>query len=202
MPSSASISPIGALPSSVSVHGIDYPIRTSFRIGLQFEELMADHDVPDGTKLALALNLYYTDTPPDTEAAIERMLWFHRCGQREVEGDGSQRLYSFTHDFPLLFSGFLAAYGIDLYDDSLSLHWWRFRAMMTALPKESEFVRAIGYRAQKPHNGMSAEERRHLSKMKRLYALPIEEVPALSEADIIRAKFGDEAAERWLASTR
>ena len=193
----------GKLPTSVEVQGVAYPVRTSFRIGVQFEELMADASVPEETKLALALNLYYPTTPPDIEGAVERILWFHRCGKPAVEEKPGPRLYSFEHDFPMLYAAFLAHYKINLYDPDLDLHWWAFRSMMGELPHESEFSRAVSIRAQKPSKDMTPEQRRDLAKMKRFYALPVsDEQKPISQLDLIREKFGEEAAQRWLASTR
>ena len=161
-----------ALPTTVTVGGGAFPIRSDFRAGIAFEQTVTDDTIPDGTRVVLALDCWYPDGWPkcDMHDLIAATMDFYRCGKPEPKGTG-RRLYDFSHDYDMIYSAFLAAYGIDLFDVEY-LHWWRFRAMLSDLPEGSQFVRAVGYRGAKPVKGMSDEQKKHLREMKRLYALP------------------------------
>ena len=162
----------GALPDTVTVSGAEVPIRSDFRVGVMFEELVGDEDATDVQKVALALDLWYPEPPADVAGAVDALLLFYRCGKPETDEGGGDALYSYSHDWDAIFSGFLAAYGIDLLDHDTDLHWWKFRSMLAALPKESHFMEIIGFRATDVQKDMTDEYKRYLRKMKRIYALP------------------------------
>lgn len=168
-----------ALPTEVALGGRAFPIRHDFRDGVRFETLMFDERLPDEAKLPAALRIWYETMPPAAmlSEAIDAMLDFYRCGKvptPDVGGDTAP-LYSYVHDYDLIYAAFLQSYGIDLLDPETRLHWWRFRAMLAALPADCQLMRVIGYRAAKPYDGMSKEQRHHMAKMKRLFAIPRED---------------------------
>ena len=170
---------IDPAPESVAIAGNPTAIRTDFRIGIQFEVLMSDRAVPDNDKLWLALNLYYPKIPNDTTAAVEQFLWFYQCGKdarRAKAGQNnppgkSARIYDYEYDDGHIFSAFLGEYGIDL-EAIEHLHWWKFKALFSALRHDNPFCRIMQYRAQDLAQ-LKGEERKHYAKMQRLYALPI-----------------------------
>lgn len=151
---------------------------------------MHDATIPEATKVMLALDLWFEDRPRgvDLGEVIDAMLDFYRCGKPEGVSDGdTRRLFDYAHDYDLIFAAFLGAYGIDLLDPDVRLHWWRFRAMLAALPEDCQFMRVVGYRAAKITPDTPKEQRQFLQKMKRLHALPEDEASApvrlVSEAD-------------------
>lgn len=162
----------GALPVTVEVSGSAFPIAHDFRDGILFERLIHDRKVPDGTKLTLALGIWYGDNVPrDVKGAIDAMLWFHRCGKQPVEVEGAKQSFSFAQDWDSIFAGFLSVYGIDLLDEDTHLHWWKFRSMLQALPETTQFMQILGYRNAKITSGMSDDQKAHIRKMQRIYAL-------------------------------
>ena len=167
-----------ALPSEVEVGGACVPINSDFRVGIRFEELMYDRRFSETAKIALALRLWFDEAPADVSGAIEAMLSFYRCGLPEMPdvGGSSAQLYSYRYDYGLIYAAFMQVYRLDLFDVEY-LHWWRFRAMLAALPDDTQFMRVLGFRAAKVSSDMPKEQRAHLRKMKRLYALPESEAP-------------------------
>lgn len=187
LPSSA-VNPLsGRLPTTVTVGGREYAINTSHRTGIAFEELVQRH-IADATKIALALELYYPECPPDIPEAIRQMLWFYRLGKDERELS-SQRVYDYGYDFDNIYASFQQAYHVDLFD--ADLHWWRFRAMLLGLPEDTPFMKAVGYRQMRIPQGMPREQREFYAKMKRLHALPGTDTPKMTIEEVRRAKFGD-----------
>lgn len=156
------------LPETVAIGGADWPINWDYRVGIQFEQA-----VLAGCRDPMALlRLYYPKVPQDLNAAVERMLWFYRCGDGEAEAPGegkpAKRTYDFDRDAEAVYTSFLQAYGIDL--TRAELHWWKFRRLLAGLPVESAFMQRIYYRTADTR-GMGREQRRQVEKMRALYAL-------------------------------
>lgn len=174
------------LPETVDIDGIEYRINSDFRISILFELLMQDDEVGKRQKLIQGLKLYYPEIPQNMTEAVEKMIWFYRCGKEtESGGHGSgsgraKQIYSFEHDDDYIYAAFLEQYGIDLQDVE-ELHWWKFRALFRGLSEDTEFVKIMGYRSVKITSKMSKEQREFYKKMQSIHALPITD--AEREAD-------------------
>jgi hypothetical protein len=164
---------LSALPVTVTLGGERFPIRHDFRDGIRFEAMVDSDKVPEQAKVSLALDIWYPTRPPRrlAQEAIDAMLDFYRCGKDATESASEGQLYSFEHDWDAIFAAFLSAYRINLLDTETTLHWWEFRSMLTALPEDSQFMRIIEIRSMKPSD-VAPEQRAHLARMKRMFALP------------------------------
>jgi len=164
----------------VNIGGVEFPIRHDFRDGIRFESLIYDCRVPEGALLPLALTIWFEAEPDaDKGEVIAAMLDFYRCGKPVPPESGEdQRLFSYDHDYDLIYAGFLTSYNIDVLDPETKLHWWKFRAMLAALPESSQLMRVISYRAAKVESWMSRAQKASIRKMRRLHALPGAEGPA------------------------
>ncbi len=166
---------VDLLPRSIEIDTLKYPINTDFRVSILFEELMQDKDVPMEEKFDLAINLYYKHKPHDKAQAVDRLLWFYRCGKELEQKSSSSKadhkaIYSYEHDDEYIYSAFLEQYGIDLQDVE-NLHWWKFKAMFKSL-KDCKIVEIMGYRAVKIDSKLPKSQKDFYSRMKRLYKLP------------------------------
>ena len=169
---------IDLLPTTVEVDGVEYDISSNFRDSILFEILMQDTNISERDKLVLGLQYYYRDNIPENiKEAVEKMLWFYRCGKEEVEakGVGSEedvsQVYSYEHDDDYIYAAFLDQYGIDLQDVE-DLHWWKFKAMFKSLKEDNKISKIMGYRAMKIDNDMSDSEKKFYREMKQIYSLP------------------------------
>lgn len=166
------------LPETVDIDGIEYRINSDFRISILFELLMQDDELGKRQKLVQGLQLYYPEIPHNVTMAVDKMIWFYRCGKETGSGghgSGSGRakqIYSFEHDDDYIYAAFLEQYGIDLQDIK-ELHWWKFRALFRGLSEDTEFVKIMGYRSVKITSKMSKEQREFYKKMQSIHALPI-----------------------------
>ena len=156
------------VPEHVEIGGVQYRINTDFRAGIRFEQAIIAEAVSEDTLLA-----YYPEAvPPDVEAAIDRILWFYRCGDSAASGGGqrgvARREYDFEQDSDALYASFMTTYDIDL--SVADLHWWVFRKLMWGLPSETPFMQRIHYRTADVSD-MSKHEKKRYQKMKTLYAL-------------------------------
>lgn len=166
------------LPETVDIDGIEYRINSDFRISILFELLMQDDELGKRQKLVQGLQLYYPEIPHNVTMAVDKMIWFYRCGKETGNGghgSGSGRakqIYSFEYDDDYIYAAFLEQYGIDLQDIE-ELHWWKFRALFRGLSEDTEFVKIMGYRSVKITSEMSKGQREFYKKMQSIHALPI-----------------------------
>lgn len=186
---------IDEVPEYVEIDGIEYKINTDFRIGIMFELLIQDNTLTDMEKVEIALNLYYPEIPHDPIQALEKILWFYRCGkeydaespQEGTEGTTQQQaIYSFEHDAEYIYAAFLNQYGIDLQDIE-HLHWWKFRALFKGLKEDNLIVKIMGYRAIKIDDNMTDSEKKFYRRMKKIYALPDNRTQEEKERDFTNA---------------
>ena len=186
---------IDEVPEYVEIDGVEYKINTDFRIGIMFELLIQDNTFADMEKVEIALNLYYPEIPHDPIQALEKILWFYRCGkeydaespQEGTEGTTQQQaIYSFEHDAEYIYAAFLDQYGIDLQDIE-HLHWWKFRALFKGLKEDNLIVKIMGYRAIKIDDSMTDSEKKFYRRMKKIYALPDNRTQEEKERDFINA---------------
>lgn len=170
---------IDSLPQSIVSGGREYSIRADFRISVMFESMMEDSEVRNEDKLGLALGMYYPEIPQDIEDAVDKMLWFYKCGKEANSYEkklserqaAKDRIYSFDYDDDYIFAAFLHQYRIDLNRVKF-LHWWKFRAMFKSLTEDNEFVKIMGYRSIDISNDMSKSQKDFYRKMKRIHQIP------------------------------
>ena len=169
---------IDLVPETVTIDNKEYEINSDFRTSILFELLMQDKSIKDNDKIYLALELYYPNIPDDINLAIEKMLWFYRCG-KDIElskgkgkGKSDIQIYSFEHDDDYIYAAFMDQYRIDLQDIEY-LHWWKFKAMFKSLREDNEIVKIMGYRSIDLSKVKDKEEKSYYRKMKELHKIPV-----------------------------
>jgi hypothetical protein len=89
--------------------------------------------------------------------------------------DTKQRApYDIRYDGDYIYSSFLQAYGIDLFDVQGELHWRKFNALLSGLPEGTKFMEVVKIRKWKPQKGDSAEYKEEMRRLQKDYALPNE----------------------------
>lgn len=173
---------IDLLPETVDIGGEVYLINTDFRTSILFEMMMQDPDLLETEKVRKAIALYYSCEPDDIAEAVDKLLWFYTCGREEKTGkpewaeeeepEEQKQIYSFEHDAPYIYAGFLEQYGIDLQEVE-DLHWWKFRAMFNSLNEDCKISKIMEYRGIQITNDMTKSQKKFYRRMKQVYALPI-----------------------------
>ena len=119
------------LPSSLTVGGRVYAIRTGWRAVMDIFAAMNDQDLEDmGKQIALLTILYPEhDSIPaeDIPEAIARACEFLDCGQRP-DSEHRPRLIDWEQDAALIMPAVNAVAGKDVRCDP-NLHWWTFFGM-------------------------------------------------------------------------
>lgn len=168
---------IDLLPKEVTIDNKEYKINSDFRTSILFELLMQDSSIGEEDKILMALQLYYPQIPENINEAIDKMLWFYKCGKENASSKGSGKgksvtqIYSFEYDDDYIYAAFMDQYGIDLQDIDY-LHWWKFKAMFKSLKEDNEIVKIMGYRSIDISKIKDKEQKAYYKKMKDLYKIP------------------------------
>lgn len=189
---------IDLVPTTVEIEGVEYEINSDFRTSILFELMMQDSTIGEKEKILMALELYYPEIPKNINEAIDKILWFYRCGKNitSQKGTGKDReatqIYSFEYDDDYIYSAFLDQYGVDLQDIEY-LHWWEFKAMFKSLKEDNMIVKIMGYRNIDLSKIKDKEQKDYYKKMQKLYEIPVSknEKEKLDEINNILLNGGD-----------
>lgn len=165
---------IDKAPSDIEVNNVVYPLETDFRVWIKFEIMLTSNTAP---KLSDILKLIFSNKqPPETQEAVEKVLWFYRCGKptNKATKSSSKQIYDYNYDDGYIYAAYLQQYKVSLSDVKY-MHWWNFRSLFESLSEDTEFVKILGYRSMEINSKMSSEQKQFYSKMKKLYALPLSE---------------------------
>ena len=144
------------LPTSVTVSGCEYPIRTDFRVILEIFVMLDDPDLTDADKTAALLRMFYVNRPPDAEEAILAFTDFvdPRHGSQGKKPPG--RLIDWSQDFDLMVAPINHILGFECRAVDY-LHWRTFLAAYLEIPPESVFARVLRIR-EKLRTGKKLEK--------------------------------------------
>ena len=184
------------------------PISADFRNMIQVDLILREEGVPDAEKTLAALSQLYPEIPADLEQAVRGLAWFFsRGGQESGEsgkgpegGPAPPRAFDYDQDANLIYAAFYATYGISLTTVEF-LHWWEFLALFEGLPEDTLIKRVMYWRTANLSE-LPKEERKHVRKMRKLFALKeapqevltAEEMEEKAKEDLARRY---EQARRW-----
>lgn len=117
------------LPTSMTVRGTDYLIRSDYRAVLDICTALTDPELNDQERAAVVLDIFYPgfgDMPQEHyEEAIKKCFWFINCGDDEVSQQHSPKLVDWEQDFKYIVAPVNRVVGAEIR--SLEhLHWWTF----------------------------------------------------------------------------
>lgn len=170
-------------PESIHADGQEYKILTDFREWLRFSDMLHDTEISAADKAAI-MGEWLTN-PPETITAeiVTGLLAFLRADALnpdppepdEDEPDEPEPphppYFDFTYDAKWILGDFRRFYGIDLRRAEY-LHWWEFRALLSALPDESMTMRRVAYRSADLNKIKNKAERARIAKIQREIAIP------------------------------
>ncbi|MED1607751.1 Gp15 family bacteriophage protein [Cytobacillus kochii] len=176
------------LETSIQYKGKEYELDLSFDNVLLLFELLNDKDCSEIDKLMIAMNLLFKDSFEfDADEMVEVynyiMLNMIVQGQKKeeqhdlagnvIEEDEEERknLYSLEEDAQYIYASFLQDYKINLFDMQGKLHWLEFNALLVSLSDDTMFKKVIDIRQKEPDRHMSAEDKKKLMELKKMYAL-------------------------------
>jgi len=176
------------------------PISADFRNMIQVDLILHDDDLNEIEKTAAALNQLYEEPPKDTHKAAKGLEWFFSRGETETVGKSkgiekaAKKGYDFEQDANLIYSAFYSTYNISLTTVDF-LHWWEFLALFEGLPEETMIKRVIYWRTA-DLSELPKSEKKHVLKMRKLFALKSTDKEPLSVEEINQQTL-DRAEQRY-----
>lgn len=145
------------------VDGRPYPVLTDFRVWMAWGESVEvneiaetsiwDGIVPDGDWVRPALDFYLCES----------------VTPKRVADKSGVRPYDLVRDGDYIVGSFQSAYGIDLTDSHLEMHWHRFMALLRSLPSDAKLSEIMVYRSY--HKGNEKPDAAY-QKLKGIWTLP------------------------------
>ena len=129
---------LGQLPTTLTVDGRTYSIRTDFRDILRVIAAFHDDDLTDAEKAFVCLRNVYKDFDNMPEEAYSEAykaaVGFIDYGIREDRP--SPQVIDWEHDESIIFPAINAAAGHEVRADK-SMHWWTFVGHFQSIDRES-----------------------------------------------------------------
>lgn len=136
-----------SLPNTVTVDGREFFIKTDFRYWLLFDEIIKKKNF-----YLSDLEFLFVDDIPDSNF-IGALVDFYKNPNSTPRGKGSgEEVLDYQQDGEFIYASFMFAYGIDLLDPDLSLHWHQFKALVIGLPSNAFMSEVITMRSYNPDN--------------------------------------------------
>lgn len=180
---------------TVEIDGKTYDLNISFDNVLKIIELMKEERIANDKKVEMAIRLFFKFEkdeviPFDFETQYNAFLSIfeeyvkqeEKAQEYDIKGNpmpvytkDKERFYSLKHDAEYIYASFMQAYGIDLIEQQGKLHWFKFQALLSGLPKDTKFCEVVSIRQWKKPNKGDTEEKQ-MSKLQEHYRLPDEDV--------------------------
>ena len=128
------------LQNRLVVDGEEVAVDTSFRAWLRFGRILRETGLCDPGVLEGPV----PDGADWRPAAVE-FLRDEQPVPRRGAGSGA-RAYDLDVDAGYVVGAFQQAYGLDLTDPALEMHWHRFLALLRSLPQSTRLVEIAGWR--------------------------------------------------------
>lgn len=120
-----------SLPKSLSVCGVEYAIRSDYRVVLDICTALSDPLLTDEEKAFVAIYILYEDFEKiptgHYREALEKCFWFINGGVEEST-KSSHKLVDWEKDFPMIVAPINRVAGQDVRGVAY-LHWWTFLSL-------------------------------------------------------------------------
>lgn len=175
-------------------------LSADFRNMIQVDLILHEADSTPTEKTIAALYQLYPEIPADINKAVEGLVWFYSRGNAPSGGKdtpakkAAKKAFSFEQDANLIYAAFYATYNISLTTVDF-LHWWEFMALFEGLP-ENTLIQRVMYWRTVDLTGLSKHERKHVLKMRQLFALKGPEKQAMTIEEL-NQQSKDRVAQRF-----
>jgi len=180
------------LETEIDINGSIYEVDMAFDNIMLLLEMLSDALIHDVDKiyygLFALLGMELTLPIKEQSQVLETILKKFVHGEEEkdvpVDLEGNpmpivkkEASYDLRHDASFIYTSFMQAYKIDLFEVRGKLDWRKFKQLLRDLPEDTKFKQVVDIRTRPyPKGKHAAEERSRLKELKRHYALPNGEV--------------------------
>ena len=168
------------LPTTATVGGKEYEIRSDWRAILDIITALGDYDLTEQEKAYISLTIFYPDfediPKEDYDDALMQLYSFIAVGESEEELKNEvkrPRLVDWEQDFPLLISAVNKAAGCEIRALEY-LHWWTFISYYNEISGECTFSYVVGLRDKKARGkSLTKEEREWYNRNRKLVDIKV-----------------------------
>lgn len=138
---------IGLLPKSLKVNGIEYKIRSDFRVALLIFEAFNDVELNNIEKAQICIECLYEEIPEDTENAYKKAVWFLDGGDTPKSEPLRRKTFDWKQDESLIFSAVNKSAGFETRSVEY-IHWWTFLGYFSEIG-DGLFSQVVNIRTKK-----------------------------------------------------
>lgn len=146
------------LPTSLTIGGVEHPIRTGWRVVMDIFAMYNDPDFDNEMKTVGLVKMIYPqwrEIPPEAiPEAIEKACEFLDCGQKP-DNRNRPRLVDWEDDAAIIVPAVNSVAGLDVRSNP-NIHWWTFFGWYMGI-KDSLFSTVLHIRKKKK-SGKSLEK--------------------------------------------
>lgn len=136
------------LPTSLEIDGINYGIRSDFRVILDIFRAFEDEELDKSEKWQVAIQILFIDWEDimNYEEAIEKASWFINCGRKPIDKITPKRI-DWEQDFQYIIAPINTMFRGKSNDIRLEeyVHWWTFMGYFNEIG-ESTLSTIVGIR--------------------------------------------------------
>lgn len=162
------------LPTSLTVNGHSYKIRTDFRDIINLITALTDPDLDEDAKAFVFFNILFTEPLAAEDMAEAQKAGFEFIGAG-IKGDNtpSPRLMDWQQDAPLIMPAVNKTAGQDVRSLPY-LHWWTFVGYYMEIG-ESQFSTVVSIRQKlKKHQNLDKTEKEYYHHNKSIVDLKLD----------------------------
>ena len=149
------------LPSSLTVDGAEYAIKSDFRAVLGIFEMLEDEELTDYEKSVCVIKMLYEVVPNDSNEALKQAYIFINGGQENVQSGRRKdygRLFSWKQDILYIFSAVDNVLGFSSRSREY-LQWWDWLSAFMAIG-DCTFANIVHMRKLKKQGKLTKEEQK------------------------------------------
>lgn len=142
------------LPTELEIGGRMYAIRSDYRDCLEIMRAIADPELSDTDRAAVAITIMYPNAeeipPEQLQEAVNKAIWFIGCGKPEKNTSSKKppRLVDWDRDFPLMVAPINKIIGKEVRAVEY-MHWWTFMAAWDEIPPDCLWAQVVKIRRKK-----------------------------------------------------
>jgi hypothetical protein len=141
------------LPTTATVNGVEYEIRSDYRAILDICTALNDQELSDGERGMVVLSIFYpklTEMPQeDYQEAIKACFQFINGG-KEDGGKKTPKLMDWEQDFHLIVAPVNRVLGVEIRSVDY-MHWWTFLSAYMEIGGDCTFAQVVSIRDKKAH---------------------------------------------------
>lgn len=157
------------LPSSIIVLGKDFEIHTDFQYFIIFSRMLKENPKLDD------FDFFYKNEIPFNKEQGFLELYKFAYPKKEVprifdDEQNDNILLDYEIDADLIYSAFFHYYNLDLFQDNLHLHWYKFQSLLSGI-KDTKLNDIMDIRNYKPNKNDSPQYRSQMNKLKEMWKI-------------------------------